>query len=190
MTKDLRKAVETDEGASQLLRSLRELIQNARQRALRTVDAVQVQTCWEIGRHIVDFEQGGSARAEYGTRLLQSLASSLAAEFGRGFDVSNLRYMRLFYKAFPIRDALRHELSWTHYRTLLKIESESARQWYMNEAAGQGWTTRSLERQISTLYYEWLLATSGRAAVAGIVVSLAWRKLGVTAKIKARRIGC
>ena len=76
---------------------LRELIQDARQKVLRAVDAVQVQTCWEIGRHIVEFEQGGSARAEYGTRLLQTLASSLAAEFGRGFDTSNLRYMRLFY---------------------------------------------------------------------------------------------
>ena len=79
----------------------------------------------------MEFEQGGSARAEYGTRLLQTLASSLAAEFGRGFDVSNLRYMRVFYQAFPIRDALRPELSWTHYRTLLRVESDSARQWYM-----------------------------------------------------------
>jgi len=159
MTKDLRKAVEADEGASQLLHSLRDLIQNARQRAIRAVDAVQVQTSWEIGRHIVEFEQGGSARAEYGARLLQT------SEFGKGFDVSNLRYMRLFYNAFPIRDALRHELSWTHYRTLLRVEGEAARQWYMTEAASQGWTTRSLERQISTLYYERLLSTSDRSAV-------------------------
>jgi predicted nuclease of restriction endonuclease-like (RecB) superfamily len=165
MTKDLRNAVEADEGASQLLRSLRDLIQNARQRALRAVDAVQVQTCWEIGRHIVEFEQGGSARAEYGARLLQTLASSLTSEFGRGFDVSNLRHMRVFYQAFPIRDALRPELSWTHYRTLLRVEGDAARLWYMTEAASQGWTTRSLERQISTLYYERLLATSDRTAV-------------------------
>nr|WP_245632562.1 PDDEXK nuclease domain-containing protein [Edaphobacter aggregans] len=95
----------------------------------------------------------------------QTLASSLASEFGRGFDVSNLRYMRLFYKAFPIRDALRHELSWTHYRTLLRVEGEPARLWYMKEAASQGWTTRSLERQINTLYYERLLASSDRSAV-------------------------
>src|ERR1700722_8965038 len=165
MTKDLSKAIEADEGASQLLQRLRDLIQNARKRALRAVDAVQVQTCWEIGRHIVEFEQGGSARAEYGARLLQTVASSLAAEFGRGFDVSNLRHMRVFYQAFPIRDALRHEFSWTHYRTLLRVESESARQWYMNEAASQGWTTRALERQIGTLYYERLLSSSDRAAV-------------------------
>jgi predicted nuclease of restriction endonuclease-like (RecB) superfamily len=73
--------------------------------------------------------------------------------------------MRVFYQAFPIRDALRPELSWIHYRTLLRVESDSARQWFMNEAAGQGWTTRSLERQISTLYYERLLTTSDRTAV-------------------------
>jgi predicted nuclease of restriction endonuclease-like (RecB) superfamily len=72
--------------------------------------------------------------------------------------------MRLFYNAFPIRDALRHELSWTHYRTLLRVESDSARQWYMNEAASQGWTTRALERQINTLYYERLLGSSDRPA--------------------------
>ena len=113
----------------------------------------------------MEFEQGGSARADYGTRLLPLLAESLTQEFGRGFDTSNLRYMRLFYQAFPIRDALRHELSWTHYRTLLKVEHAEARSWYMNEAASQGWTTRALERQINTLYYERLLATSDRSAV-------------------------
>ena len=166
MARDLFKPNDSAQETEALLRSLRELIQDARQKVLRAVDAVQVQTSWEIGRHIVEFEQGGSARAEYGTRLLQTLASSLAAEFGRGFDTSNLRYMRLFYQAFPIRDALRHELSWTHYRNLLKVENEAARAWYMNEAATQGWTTRALERQINTLYYERLLASSDRKAVA------------------------
>jgi predicted nuclease of restriction endonuclease-like (RecB) superfamily len=148
-----------------LLHILRELIQDARQKVLRAVDAIQVQTCWEIGRHIVEFEQRGAARAEYGARLLAILAESLSQDFGKGFDASNLRYMRLFYQAFPIRDALRHELSWTHYRTLLKVEQEAARTWYMTEAAAQGWTTRALERQINTLYYERLLATSDRPAV-------------------------
>ena len=119
MTKDLIQGFEADEGASRLLHSLRDLIQSARQRALRAVDIVQVQTCWEIGRHIVEFEQGGAARAEYGVRLLQILASSLTVEFGRGFDASNLRYMRLFYQAFPIRDALRHELSQSYLVEIL-----------------------------------------------------------------------
>jgi predicted nuclease of restriction endonuclease-like (RecB) superfamily len=165
MTKNLIQGFETDEGATRLLHSLRDLIQSARQRALRAVDAVQVQTCWEVGHHIVEFEQGGAARAEYGTRLLTILADSLSREFGRGFDVTNLRHMRVFYQAFPIRDALRPELSWTHYRTLLRVDAEPARLWYMKEAASQGWTTRALERQINTLYYEGLLASSDRGAV-------------------------
>ncbi|MDH0621888.1 PDDEXK nuclease domain-containing protein [Pseudomonas chengduensis] len=148
-----------------LLTELAELIRQARQQAVRAVDAIQVQTCWEVGRHIVEFEQAGQARAAYGKKLLPTLASELTAEFGKGFDASNLRYMRLFYQAFPIRDALRHELSWTHYRILLKLDSDSARQWYMNEAATQNWSTRALERQIGTLYYERLLASQDRAAV-------------------------
>ncbi|MEO6351688.1 MAG: DUF1016 N-terminal domain-containing protein [Burkholderiaceae bacterium] len=86
----------------------------------------------------------------------------MTAEFGRGFDASNLRYMRLFYQAFPISDALRHELSWTHYRTLLRVEQEQARHWYMNETAAQNWSTRTLDRQIGTLYYERLLASKDR----------------------------
>ena len=109
-----------------LLGRLRGLIQEARQHALRAVDVVQVRTCWEVGRHIVEFEQGGADRAKYGTKLLPRLAERLTAEFGRGFDASNLRYMRLFYGAFPNCDALRHELSWTHYRTLLHLDDPQA----------------------------------------------------------------
>jgi predicted nuclease of restriction endonuclease-like (RecB) superfamily len=148
-----------------LLGELRGLIVAARQSALRAVDVIQVQTCWEVGRHIVEFEQGGAARAAYGKRLLPQLAEALTAEFGSGFDERNLRHMRAFYNAFPIRNALRTELSWTHYRTLSRIESEAARLWYMNEAADQNWNTRDLDRQIGRLYYERLLASQDRAAV-------------------------
>ncbi len=148
-----------------LVGQLRELIRDARQHAWRAVDAIQVRTCWEIGRHIVEFEQGGAVRAGYGKRLLPRLAESLTAEFGRGFDASNLRYMRQFYVAFPIRDALRHELSWTHYRTLLRVENEQARRWYMEETATQNWSSRALDRQIATLYYERLLASRDREPV-------------------------
>ncbi|MEO9334885.1 PDDEXK nuclease domain-containing protein [Ectopseudomonas guguanensis] len=148
-----------------LLTDLAELIRQARQQAARAVDAIQVQTCWEIGRHIVEFEQGGQTRAAYGKKLLSTLAKGLTAEFGKGFDERNLRHMRAFYQAFPIWNALRSELSWTHYRTLLRVDSDSARQWYMNEAATQNWSTRALERQIGTLYYERLLASQDRAAV-------------------------
>jgi predicted nuclease of restriction endonuclease-like (RecB) superfamily len=148
-----------------LLANLRGLIQDARKQILRSADVIQVQTCWEIGRHIVEFEQDGSDRAQYGKQLLPALAATLTEEFGKGFDVTNLRHMRGFYLAFPIRDALRRELSWTHYRTLLRADDAKARLWYMNESADQGWSTRALERQIGTLYYERLLASSDRREV-------------------------
>jgi len=151
-----------DTDLSPLLSSLSELIRHSRQTALRMVDTLQVQTCWNMGRHIIEYEQAGAARAEYGKQLLPTLAKALTAEFGKGFDASNLRYMRLFYQAFPNCDALRHELSWTHYRTLLRVESEHTRQWYMNEAATLNWSTRALERQIGTLYYERLLVSQDR----------------------------
>jgi hypothetical protein len=121
----------------QLLARLDEVIRGARQRALQAVDVVQVQTCWEVGHHIVEFEQGGKARAAYGKRLLPTLAEALTNQFGKGFDERNLRHMRSFYLAFPIRNALRTELSWTHYRMLLRLDNPKAREWYVNEAANQ-----------------------------------------------------
>jgi predicted nuclease of restriction endonuclease-like (RecB) superfamily len=148
-----------------LLSQLRALIQDARHHALRAVDAVQVRTCWEVGRHIVEYEQGGADRAEYGARLLPRLAERLAAEFGKGFDERNLWHMCRFYRLFPILNALRTELSWTHYRSLLRLEDAKAREWYMIEAATQNWSTRVLDRQINTLYYERLLASKDRRSV-------------------------
>lgn len=148
-----------------LLSSLREVIKTARQQVLHAVDVVQVRTCWTVGQHIVEFEQGGAVRAAYGKRLLADLAESLTAEFGKGFDERNLRHMRAFYTSFPNWNALRSELSWTHYRSLLRIDEPAARLWYMNEAAGQNWSTRALDRQIGTLYYERLLASQNRQPV-------------------------
>ena len=154
-----------DTDLSPLLSSLSELIRHSRQTALRMVDTLQVQTCWNMGRHIIEYEQAGAARAEYGKQLLPTLAKALTAEFGKGFDERNLRHMRGFYQAFPIWNAVRTELSWTHYRTLLRVESEHTRQWYMNEAATLNWSTRALERQIGTLYYERLLVSQDRPAL-------------------------
>ena len=154
-----------DPQLASLVGNLGELIRQARQKVLRAVDTVQVQTCWQIGRHIVEFEQEGARRAGYGKQLLSTLAKALTAEFGKGFDETNLRKMRLFYQAFPIRDALRLELSWTHYRRLLRVDSDKARKWYMDESANQNWSSRALERQISTLYYERLLLSRDKSTV-------------------------
>jgi hypothetical protein len=115
-SKELAQSTAPPDGFPPLLEALRGLIAQARREAVRSVNALQVQTYWQIGRHIVEFEQGGAARAAYGKGLLVALASELTADFGKGFDATNLRHMRGFYSAFPIRDALRRELSWTHYR--------------------------------------------------------------------------
>jgi predicted nuclease of restriction endonuclease-like (RecB) superfamily len=148
-----------------LLVSLREVIATARSQALRAVDVIQVQTNWQIGRHIVEFEQQGESRAIFGKRLILQLTEKLTTEFGKGFDERNLRYMRDFYLTFPIRNAVRSELSWTHYRQLLRVENEVARKWYINESISQNWSSRALERQIGTKYYERLLLSQDKAAV-------------------------
>lgn len=116
--------------------------------------------------HIVESEQGGQTRAAYGKRLLPLLAEQLSREFGKGFDERNLRHMRAFFQRFPIWNAVRSELSWTYYRLLSRVERQAARQWYMNEAAAQNWSSRALERQIGTLYSERLLLSQDKTAVA------------------------
>lgn len=118
---------------SNLLSQLHGLIQSARRQAMRAVDTLQVRTCWEIGRHVVEYEQQGADRAAYGARLIVTLAESLTAEFGRGFDERNLRHMRGFFQGFPIWNAVRTELSWIHYRTLLRVEDEQARLWHRRQ---------------------------------------------------------
>jgi hypothetical protein len=168
--------------AEPLYREIRAVLESARAGAYRAVNSAMVHAYWQVGRLIVEHEQGGRKRAAYGAAVLDDLSLRLTADFGRGFDPSNLRYMRLFFQRFPNRDAVRHklaprafaqgpsatlspELSWTHYRLLLGVDDSHAREWYMNEAAVQRWSTRQLERQISVLYYERLLASRKKAPV-------------------------
>ena len=153
------------ENAGSLLANLRAVILEARRQAITAVDVVQVRTCWVVGRHIVEFEQAGQTRAAYGKAVLAQVSAQLTAEFGKGFDASNLYKMSQFYRAFPNLDALRLNLSWTHYRLLLRVDSATDRNWYMNEAATQNWNTRALERQIGTLSYERLLTSKDRQPV-------------------------
>ncbi|MCE8023155.1 PDDEXK nuclease domain-containing protein [Billgrantia aerodenitrificans] len=144
---------------------IRDVIVLARERVQRTVNSAMVDAYWSIGRLIVEHEQQGEARAAYGKRQLQGLAVRLTDEFGSGFDITNLRSMRRFYLAFPIRETVSPELSWSHYHALLKVDNPSARQWYMREAAEQRWSVRALKRQINVLYYERLLSSQDKATV-------------------------
>lgn len=112
-------------------------------------------------------EQEGKERADYGTQLLSQLSERLRKDYGRGFDESNLRHMRNFYSTFQKQDAVSPELSWTHYRLLLKVDNAQARAYYQQEAISQKWSTRDLQRQISTQYYERALS-SRHASIAPI----------------------
>lgn len=148
-----------------LYQDICDVLKKARSTAYKAVNFAMVQAYWSVGQLIVEDEQQGKKRAEYGKAVLEEISKKLTEEFGKGFDVSNLRYMRLFYLNFQIRDTLRHELTWSHYRLLLRVKDEKARLWYMNEAANQTWSTRQLDRQISVLYYERLLSSQDQDVV-------------------------
>ena len=129
-----------------------------------------VEAHWEVGRVIVEDEQAGKERAGYGKRVLEGLARRLQAEFGKGFDQSNLLNMRAFFLAYPIRDAVRHELCWTHYRFLLRVEDPDARAFYEAEAVNARWSTRELDRQINSLLFERLALSRDKAGVMALAV--------------------
>ena len=134
--------------------NIKGIIEQAKNNAFKAINFAMVRAYWEIGCIIVEEEQSGQTRAKYGQFLIKELSKKLTLEFGRGFDESNLRYIRLFYINFPNRDALRHELSWTHHRLLLRVEKSNARNFYLIESIENNWSTRQLERQINSLLFE------------------------------------
>lgn len=131
---------------SKLYKEISSILRTARANEYKAVNYALVTSYWSTGQVIVEYELNCNERAEYGKAVLEGLAKKLTAEFGKGFDESNLRYMRLFYQTFKNCDALRHELTWSHYRMLFRVKDETARNWYMNEAANQTWSTRQLDR--------------------------------------------
>ncbi|MCO6493190.1 MAG: hypothetical protein J5I98_32520 [Phaeodactylibacter sp.] len=109
---------------------IRQLIEQNRRRAYKVVNAAMLHTYWNIGRMIVEEEQEGAAKAVYGKNLIPSLSKQLTKDFGKGFNTTNLKYMRQFYLSFPNSHAVRDELTWTHYRLLLKVQNHRARSFY------------------------------------------------------------
>lgn len=145
-----------------LYESIRQLITESRSRIFKTVNYEIIQTYWEIGRLIVEDEQNGTIRASYGKQILKGLAMGLTLEFGKGFDESNLKNMRIFFRSFPIRDSVRHELSWTHYRIISRVTNSEKRFQLMNLAIEGNWNTRTLQRNIDSNYLGRILEnTSG-----------------------------
>lgn len=146
------------ESSDRIYSEIKQVLIQARAKVLTTVNTAMVKAYWHVGKLIV-LAQGGEERAVYGDELIKSISQRLTNELGKGYDTSNLRNMRLFYLTFPNCDALRHNLSWTHYRTLMRVTNPKARDYYAKEAAEGNWSTRQLERQIATQYYERLLST-------------------------------
>jgi len=130
------------------------IIQETKNKIYLSANSLMVHAYWNIGKTIVEEEQQGQEKAEYGKKIIESLAQKLKSQGEKGFDRSNLWMMRQFYLTYPILDALRQELSWTHYRLLLRVDNEKKRQFYEIECIKSIWSTRELERQISTLLYE------------------------------------
>lgn len=150
---------------------IKKILTNARDKVYQTANFTMVEAYWQIGKSIVK-EQNGEERAEYGTGLLKELSKQMTQDFGRGFTVANLKNMRQFYLIFPNGYALRSELSWTHYRLLMRVENDNARQFYMDEAVKSQWSTRQLERQINTFFYERLLSSKNKENVAQEIQTL------------------
>ena len=174
---------------TELVQRIREIWESSRQQAIRSVNSAHVCANWLIGKQIVQAEQGGEQRAEYGKNLLKLLSTQLGKEYGSGFSVSALQYMRAFFLNYPdllpIQHAVRvisdeslsttentwqvgklHSgLSWTHYRTLLKVERQTARDFYEIETIRNGWSARQLERQIASLLFDRLLKSRDKAGV-------------------------
>ena len=151
----------------QLFSKISKTIDLYRESAYRAVNSAMVKAYWEIGRLIVEEELNGSERADYGKQLIKTLSVRLTTSFGKGFDASNLWKMRVFYQQFQKVGAVRLELTWTHYRLIIRVEDEAARCFYVNEAVAGKWSTRQLERQINSSYFERCLLSNnkGRFAV-------------------------
>jgi predicted nuclease of restriction endonuclease-like (RecB) superfamily len=148
--------------SSDFFTDVRDILAQARRAAYTAVNAAMVAAYWQIGRRIVEEEQGGAAKATYGEGLLPALSKDLSSEFGKGFSLANLRNFRQFYLTYPdagIRYTLCSELSWSHNRLIMRESDDQARLWYLREAKAQNWSVRQLQRQIETRTYQRLLSS-------------------------------
>ena len=154
---------------------IKKILQEARNKIYKTTNNAMVEAYWNIGKIIVE-KQSGNEKAEYGAELLKNLSKEMTKEFGKGFTIANLKNMRQFYLTFPKSYALRSELSWTQYRLLMRVENENARNFYIEEAIKSNWSTRQLERQITTLFYERILSSKNKEKVSQEIYKLEPKK--------------
>ena len=146
-------------------RQVRGYVVHAQQKVYKAVNSAMVEAYWQIGKAVHE-ACGENDRAAYGKQVIQYLSEQLTAEFGQGFSVQGLRNMRQFYRTFPIRSTVWSELSWSHYKLLMRVQDEKARNFYTEEAVKSGWSVRQLQRQINTMYYQRMLASQDKQSVA------------------------
>ena len=150
------------------LEDIKQIITSGQKYAYQAANKAMVFTYWQIGKRIVEQEQKGEERATYGKALLDTLSAELTREYGKSYSKRNLQYFRKFYFAFPdeqIVNTCVHNLNWSHFRALLRVQDENARLWYMNEASNENWSVRTLDRNIGTQYYYRLLQSSKKEKV-------------------------
>ncbi len=150
----------------QLFQDVRAIIEEARKAVCIGINTVMIDHNWRIGRRIVEEEQKGEMRAEYGKRIVANLSVQLTAEYGEGYSERSLWEFRRFYQVFGDLEILHtrvQNLTWSHLRQLMRVSDEHARLWYMEEALSEGWSSHQLQRQISVLYYERMLASKDKA---------------------------
>lgn len=151
-----------------LIHDIKSLIAKAKEGAIRSVDHYRTVMYWHIGERIFNEEQQGKDRADYGNYLIKYLSEQLQPEFGSGFTVRQLEKYRQFYRTFPIASSLRAQLSWTHYKTLISIDNEDKREYYIAETAKNNWSVRQMERQINSQLFERLLLSNDKESVLAV----------------------
>ena len=150
------------------INEIKKILKNARQKAYTAVNSAMVEAYWKIGRRIVEEEQSGRERAEYGKEIIKNLSKELTEEFGKGFGERNIRNIRQFYVLFSDYEkwkSLISKLTWTHIQKVLRVSDEKARIFYLTEAAENMWSVRTLDRNISTLYYNRIVASIDKKIV-------------------------
>jgi predicted nuclease of restriction endonuclease-like (RecB) superfamily len=154
--------------SNNILSQIQSIITNAQARAIRSVDTERVIMYWQIGKVIFEEEQQGKERAEYGAFLIKSISNTFQPQFGTGFSVRQLEMNRQFYKQFPIANALRSQFNWTHYRTLIRIDNQDKKDFYIAETEKNNWTARQLERQVNSQLFERLLLSNDVQSVLSV----------------------
>lgn len=148
-----------------IILQIQSIFANAKEKAIRSVDTERVLMYWQIGKVIFEEEQAGKERADYGKFLIKSISNEFQSQFGSGFTVRQLELNRQFYRTFSNTNALRSQLSWTHYRTLIRIDNQDKREFYIAETTKNNWTARQMERQINSQLFERLLMSNDVQAV-------------------------